>query len=196
MLVCAFLRYLAHETAGNVPRHSLRPLFEEGKRIHKGSGRHVARMPSLVIARLDWATQYSRDATIERKPRLLIPRTLRYDHQGYNASPFSSRGIRPTAPRPHQVLQRRRAVDQAGPISRTVAAISTRWRTEDSAGGGKPHRHGVKTAPAQRSSASACPRSMPKARHRRRLRRALRHLEAHIEALPRDRMGGMRGVAD
>ena len=64
------LVHVAHETAGAARiRHSLRPLNIEGETICKTSGasrRENAKVclpPTAVIARLDRATQYSRDVS-------------------------------------------------------------------------------------------------------------------------------------
>src|SRR5712671_6793276 len=67
MLMRALSVHIAHETAGAARiRHSLRPLISEGEEYLQTSGamcREIADTHSVVIARLDRATQYSRDAS-------------------------------------------------------------------------------------------------------------------------------------
>src|SRR5436853_2015758 len=57
--------FLAHETAGAArTRHSLRPRFSREAKNFASLGRNrAARTHQLVIAPLDRATQYSRDAS-------------------------------------------------------------------------------------------------------------------------------------
>jgi hypothetical protein len=66
MLMRALSVHIAHETAGAARiRHSLRPLTIEGEKYLQSSGaarRENANTHPAVIARLDRATQYSRDA--------------------------------------------------------------------------------------------------------------------------------------
>src|SRR5437879_5704185 len=75
MLVCALFTTIAHETAGAARiRHSLRPLTSRGRENYlQTSGavrRENANIHSTVIARLDRATQYPRDADDRtEKPR-------------------------------------------------------------------------------------------------------------------------------